>query len=149
MVLIDVGTGKPVLGENKMRPLLSIKNLLNDDANSSRRSGQRTIAKRETRYEARFRGVLKLAGFSSHAEIHNMSLSGMAVRLLERAPVIVGDEITLTSPEVGVIHGSTRWRVGDFLGIEFDTGTNTRAKVAAYFKFYHRKQVRKPQPTNA
>lgn len=102
---------------------------------------KRPETKREPRHEATFRASMKTEGYMLSVQIANMSLSGMALRLIDKTPPLVGEQVTVTSPDVGVLYGVARWQRGNQLGVEFDLATKSKGRIAAYFKFFRKRRI--------
>ncbi len=100
---------------------------------------QRTQEVREPREVCAFPVKLEADGFSGEAEIVNMSRSGMAIRILGKLPHLPGHRITVSGSGVGVLNGTARWQRGHEVGVQFDSLTNTKARLKAYFGFLKRK----------
>lgn len=97
---------------------------------------KREEIKRENRDDCSYRVALKSEAFSGTAQLVNISRTGMAVRTFDRAPHLTGGRITVTGPDVGVLHGTARWQRGNQIGVQFDGMTNTKARLKAYFSFF-------------
>lgn len=102
---------------------------------------KRSELKREPRHDATFRASMKGEGYMLSVQITNMSRSGMALRLIDKAPAMIGEQVTVTSPDVGILYGVARWQRGNQMGIEFTAATKTKGRIAAYFKFFRKRKV--------
>lgn len=101
---------------------------------------QRIQEDREPRESCTLPVTLQAEGFSAEAEIVNMSRSGMAVHIFGKFPHLPGQRISVSGSGVGALSGVARWQRGHEVGIQFDSLTNTKHRLKAYFGFLKRKQ---------
>ena len=101
---------------------------------------KRPELKREPRHESTFRASVRTDHHVLSVQIVNISRSGMALRLVDKVPSLLGEEVTVTSPDVGVLYGVTRWQRGNQIGVEFSAATKTKGRIAAYFTFFRKRR---------
>ena len=96
------------------------------DQRAATRHGTRMFVKINHRFETAAGMVVDISDNGVGVEMHNTSSFN------------AGDFVELHSDKIGCINGVVRWVRPRMLGVEFDRTTNNAAKVAAFFKFFHK-----------
>ncbi|CAH0340525.1 PilZ domain-containing protein [Rhizobium sp. CECT 9324] len=71
----------------------------------------------------------------------NISRTGLALELYSQLHAATGSSVVIESDDIGLIEGTVRWNRGGRLGIQIKQNSNSLAKLAAYFRNFH-KEVR-------
>lgn len=72
------------------------------------------------------------------AMVIDISNTGIGVEMHDTKDMKLGDRVEVHSEKLGFLNGQIRWVRGNRLGIRFDLNSNNSAKIAAFFKFFHR-----------
>ncbi|MCF3642278.1 PilZ domain-containing protein [Rhizobium sp. TRM95111] len=103
-----------------------------------------TMARKEravSRSRVRIHGTLKLMQQSSSGRIVNLSRDGMAIDLERPIRVMPGQQVEITTEELGQIDGVVRWCANGRIGIQYRMSSRAVAQIASYFRFFHREVV--------
>lgn len=104
------------------------------------RRNTKPVKKREARDECSHKVTVRHQDFSGNAQVVNMSRAGMAVRLAQSVGSVIGTAITVKGNEIGNLTGTVRWQRGPLLGVQFDSMTNSKSRLLAYFSFFGKKK---------
>lgn len=96
-------------------------------------------ARKVPRSRCRIETKVRYFNEQTDGRVLNLSGSGLALELSRPLSARAGAKIWVESPELGLIDGTVQWCQGTRLGLQFDRSSNAWAKVASYFRFYHRK----------
>lgn len=96
-------------------------------------------ARKVARNRCRIETKVRYFNERTEGRVLNLSGSGLAIELSRPLSARAGARIWVESPELGLIDGTVQWCQGARLGLQFDRSSNAWAKVASYFRFYHRK----------
>lgn len=75
------------------------------------------------------------------ARVINISRTGLALELYSQLHAAAGSSVVIENDDIGLIEGTVRWNRSGRLGIQIKQNSNSLAKLAAYFRNFH-KEVR-------
>lgn len=90
------------------------------------------------RHDTRLAIKVRKHALDYQATVVDISHTGMGVEIGDMVGLKAGDRIEVYSETLGCLDGQVRWVRRNRLGIRFDTNSNNAAKIAAFFKFFHR-----------
>lgn len=70
--------------------------------------------------------------------IVDVSPTGIALDLAKPLQAGPGSKVRVECDDIGGLDGTVRWSHNGRIGIEFDPSSNASAKVASYFRFFHK-----------
>lgn len=82
--------------------------------------------------------TIKYASLKVNCQVIDVSNTGVAIILGEKFKVGPGSAVTIENGDFGLIEGQVRWVRGNRIGVHFDQDTNTKAKMAIYFRNFHK-----------
>ncbi|QKV18803.1 PilZ domain-containing protein [Oricola thermophila] len=91
-----------------------------------------------TRHDARMFIKIRNGTYDQGAMVVDISRTGMGVEMHDTRNMRIGDRVEVHSEKLGFLNGQIRWVRGNRLGILFDMNSNNAAKIAGFFKYYHR-----------
>ena len=68
----------------------------------------------------------------------DISTNGIALDLQAPLYAAAGSKVRVECDDIGLLDGFVRWAHNSRIGIEFDRSSNASAKVASYFRFFHK-----------
>lgn len=95
---------------------------------------QRDAHRHDTRLAIKVRSL----ALDWDATVVDISHTGMGVEIADMVGLKTGDAVEVYCESLGCLGGQIRWVRRNRLGIRFDTNSNNAAKIAAFFKFFHR-----------
>ena len=96
------------------------------------------ITRKSERKRCRIFGKLRYLNQVIDARIVDLSATGIAVDLRTPVAAASGSRVYIEAEDLGTLDGIIRWTHKGRIGIHFDPNSNARAKVASYFRFFHR-----------
>ena len=75
---------------------------------------------------------------TSGGMVVDISDDGVGIEMHNTSSISKGNFVELNNEKIGCIAGVVRWVRPRMIGVEFDRTSNNAAKVAAFFKFFHR-----------
>ncbi|WP_137131902.1 PilZ domain-containing protein [Rhizobium sp. FY34] len=95
-------------------------------------------ARKAERKRTRITGTVRYGMQHALGRVIDLSAVGMALDLEKPLHAAIGSRIRVESEALGLIEGTVQWCHGARLGVQFDRSSNAFAKVASYFRFFHR-----------
>lgn len=90
------------------------------------------------RHHARLMGEVRYFTKLATGRVVNISTSGIALDLQSPLYAAAGSKVCVECDDIGLLDGFVRWAHNGRIGIEFDRSSNASAKVASYFRFFHK-----------
>jgi hypothetical protein len=99
--------------------------------------------RKTARKAARIEGTVKYGIQEIPGRVVNVSLAGIALDLSGPFYGAAGSPVKVLCKDIGYLEGKVRWYRKGRVGIHLDPNSNANAKIASYFRFFH-KDVRPP-----
>ncbi|MFJ6325364.1 MULTISPECIES: PilZ domain-containing protein [unclassified Rhizobium] len=90
------------------------------------------------RHHARLMGQVRYFTKLVAGRVVDISTSGIALDLQSPLYAAAGSKVRVECDDIGLLDGFVRWAHNGRIGIEFDRSSNASAKVASYFRFFHK-----------
>lgn len=74
---------------------------------------------------------------SVRARVIDLSATGIALELESPISASVNSQVSVDSEDLGHITGTVQWNHGGRIGLKLSLSSNTLAKLASYFRFFH------------
>ncbi|WP_245462448.1 PilZ domain-containing protein [Rhizobium sp. CCGE532] len=91
-----------------------------------------------SRHHARLMGQVRYFTKLATGRVVDISTSGIALDLQSPLYAAAGSKVRVECDDIGFLDGFVRWAHNGRIGIEFDRSSNASAKVASYFRFFHK-----------
>jgi len=100
-----------------------------------------TDKRRKPRQSCNFLVEVRSQNWTSRTRVLDLSDTGMCISIERTANVWPGESVEIRCEELGYLPGRTRWRRSGRMGIEFNSSTDTKAKLGAYYKNFSPRNV--------
>lgn len=92
--------------------------------------------RRKPRHRCNIAVEIRTSKWACRAYVVDLSETGVCVMIDRVADIWANQDIEMRCDELGYLIGITRWRRGNRIGIEFNSSTDTKAKIDAYQKYF-------------
>ena len=97
--------------------------------------------RRKPRHRVNMNVEIRTEKWACRARVIDLSETGMCIATDRVADIWAGQAVEISCDELGFLTGTTRWRRGGRIGIEFAASTDTKAKIDAYQKYFRHRAV--------